>query len=296
MKLRLSLKNSARHAALSFFLAALLLFSGCTSSTSPTFFKENIEDAIQDICQKEYNIYVKTKLTGATLWIYLPLEDIYAKKDKPEKYLERFIIEENKNEFKDNGFRLEYLIKPIPEEEKLDEYKYNKDALDKINNTWKVLRRVLFSMERSKGQEPQFFWLVTADIKYGFLMKELFYLTDLKKVSYEFISWTEFQHRTIQDMENNFGIIGDKEGKVLDYKEANLADFIAMQIQHRIKLKFQKPEVKEGADIDKEITKIIANTVRIYDFRDFSEVELSNLASKNKLILNRAALLSKPSE
>ena len=123
------------------------------------------------------------------------------------------------------------------------------DALDKINNTWKVLRRVLFSMERSKGQEPQFFWLVTADIKYGFLMKELFYLTDLKKVSYEFISWTEFQHRTIQDMENNFGIIGDKEGKVLDYKEANLADFIAMQIQHRIKLKFQKPEVKEGADI-----------------------------------------------
>src|SRR3989338_8819145 len=109
MKLRLSLKNLAK-TALSLF-AALCLISGCSSSIAPTYLKEGIANAIQDLCKNEYKIEVKTKLVGQTLWIYLPVEDVIIMaeaKDKPEKYLERFNIEYNKNEFLEGLLTLKY--------------------------------------------------------------------------------------------------------------------------------------------------------------------------------------------
>lgn len=272
----------------------MFLASGCTSSTEPTYLKENINDYIQDIGKSEYNIAVKARFIGQTLWVYLPLEDLIEKADKPEKYLERFEIEFNKGEFKESALKLTYLIKPVPEQEKYQEFKYNKAALEKINNVWKVIRRVLFSMKHSQQSGPQFFCLITADIKNGYMIKEIFYYLDVKKVSYEFISWTEYQHRTIQDMEIAPQIIGDKEGLNLDYKDITWKEFIAGQIQQRIKLKFQKPEVDKEVDIDKEILKIIVHTIKTYDFRDFSDAELNNLLTNNRIVLNRQALWARP--
>jgi len=292
MRSRPSLRNLARTGLNLFIITCLIL--GCSSSTKPTYLKENIERAIQDICSNEYNIDVKAKLVGQTLWIYTPVEDMLAKSDKPEKYLERFIIEDNRTAFKDGMLKLEYLIKVIPEKEKFQEYKYNKAVLEKINNVWKALRRVMFSMEHLKKGEPQFFSLVFADIKNGFETSEIFYYLDLKKVSYEFISWGEYQHRTIDETNISPDIIGDKEGLHLDYRDITLDEFIALQINHRIKLKFQKPEVDKNADIDKEILKVVIYTLKTYGFRDFTAAELNNLLTQNRIILNRAAILARP--
>jgi hypothetical protein len=289
MKLKLSLKNSARRAALKIIVISFLI-GGCSSSTTPTYLKENIVQDIQDICRKEYKLEAKAKLVGQTLWIYLPLENIFEKADKPEKYLERFKIEHNKEEFQEKLLRLEYLIKAVPEKEKFQEYKFTKAAAEQVNNIWKVLRRVIFSMERLKGEEPKFFYLVIADIKNGYEIKEIFYYLDIKKVSYGFISIGEYQHRTIQDSNISPDSIGDKEGNYLKYKDITLEDFIAKQIDHRIKLKFQKPEVDTNVDIDKEIIKIVVHTIKTYELRDFTGVELNNLLNNNKIILNQAAV------
>lgn len=289
MKLKLSLKNSARHAALNILIISFLI-GGCSSSITPTYLKENIAQDIQDICRKEYQLDVKAKLVGQTLWLYLPIEDIFIKSDKPEKYLERFKIEHNKEEFQGKLLKLEYLIKAVPEKEKYQEYKFNKTASEKINNVWKVLRRVIFSMERLREGEPKFFCLVIADIKNGLEIKEIFYYLDIKKVSYEFISIGEYQHRAIQDSNISADIIGDKEGKHLKYEELTLKDFVAKQIDHRIKLKFQKPEVDTNVDIDKEIIKIVVHTIKTYDLRDFTSVELNNLMNNGKITLNEAAV------
>lgn len=294
MKSRPSLKSLARTGFNSFIIACLLL--GCSSSPSPTFLKEDIEKAIQDICRNEYKTDVKVKWAGSTLWVYVPLEDILEKANKPQEYLERFAIEQNAGEFKQGLFRLKYLIKPVPEQEKYQEAKYSDAALKKISNVWKVIRRVLFSMETSKGKEPQFLSVVTADIKNGLIIEELVYYPDLKKVSYDFISWGEYQHRSIQDTEISPQIIGDKDGFRLDYREIPLEEFIGRQIQHRIKLKFQKPEVDKNADIDKEILKVIVYTLKTYGFKDFSGVELNNLLTDNKIILNQKAVLERPTE
>lgn len=284
---------------LSLCLGTLLVF-GCTSSTQPTYLKENINEAIQNICKTEYNLDVKARLVGQTVWIYLPLEDILesltGKKDKPEKYLERFAIEDNKVGFKDETLNLNYLIKAIPEQEKQQEIGYSKSALDKISSVWRVIRRVIFSMEETKRGGPQFFCLVTADIKNGFQIKEVFYYLDLKKVSYQFISWAEYQHRTIQDMEIAPQVIGDKQGLYLDYHDITWKEFIAGQIQQRIKLKFQKPEVDKNADIDKEILKIVIYTVKTYGFIDFNDAEFNNFLTQNKIVLNRQALWARPME
>lgn len=295
MKLRQSLKNSARSGLkLSTYVLLPLLLCACISSTEPSYSKETLVDSIQNICKDEYNIEVKAKLIGQTLWIYLPLEDLIEKSDKPEKYLERFSIEHNKDEFKDGLLKLEYSIKVIPEKEKYQEVKYNKLALEKMNNVWKVLRRVLFSMKDSKKDGLQFFCFISADIKNGFQMKEIFYYLDLKKVSYEFISLAEYQHRTIQDTQIQPEIIGDKEGLHLNYRDIPFEEFLMRQIEHRIRLKFQKPEVDKNVDIDKEIIKIVVYTLKTYNFRDFSTVELNNLLTNNKIILNQAAIWARP--
>ena len=79
MKSRLSLKNSARVALNSLILISLLLFSGCSSETRPTYSKENLAQSIQDICKKEYNLEIKARLVGDTLWVYLSVEELLVK-------------------------------------------------------------------------------------------------------------------------------------------------------------------------------------------------------------------------
>ncbi|MCX5706346.1 MAG: hypothetical protein NTW13_01525, partial [Candidatus Omnitrophica bacterium] len=273
--------------------------SGCSSSTQPTYLKENIDQAIRNICKKEYKMDVKSRLVGSTLWVYLPLEDLVTKteeSDKNKKYTERFSLEQNTVSLKDGLLKVEYLIKAIPEQEKQQEVKYNKDALEKIRNVWKVLSRVIFSTERLKRTEPQIFCVVTADIKNGLVILETSHHLDLKKVSYGLISWDEYQHRDIQDVEIKPEIIGDREGTSLDYKNISLNEFITKQIEYRIKLKFQKPEVGKNADIDKEVLKIITNTIKTYGFNNFSIAEINNLATNNKIIMNRAAVLAKATD
>jgi len=75
-----------------------------------------------------------------------------------------------------------------------------------------------------------------------------------------------------------------------------LEEFLADQIQNRIKLKFQKPEVETGVDIDKEVLKIVTYTLAAYQFKDFSLVELANLATGEKVILNQTSILANTKE
>jgi hypothetical protein len=271
-----------------FFLAA------CSSSTSPSFLREDIASAVKDICKKEYKLNLTTKLAGQTLWVYMPLEEIVSKPEKPEKYTERFLIEEKKNTLSDGILRVNYSIKPIAEKEVQQEMALNKEVNEKIFNILQVIRRVLFSTDRSKIDNPLFFCIVTADIKNGFELKQTFHLADLKKLSYGFISQTEYQHRIVQDTAVSSLIIDDATGTHLDYQNITLEDFVVNQIQNRIRIKFQKPEVEKNANIGKEILKIVNYTLNAYNFRDFTTLEMIDLLNAKKTIFNRASVLGKP--
>ncbi|MFH1281887.1 MAG: hypothetical protein ABIH91_04155 [Candidatus Omnitrophota bacterium] len=226
----------------------------------------------------------------------MPLENIIIKPDRPEKYIERFLLEDTRNTLEENILKVNYLIRPTTENEKQQEMVLDKSVNEKIFNVLQVIRRVLFSLSNSKQDAPHFFCIVTADIKNGFEIKQIFYFLDLKKLSYSFISQTEYQHRIIQDTIISAEIIGDETGNHLNYQDITFEEFLASQIQSRIKLKFQKPEVEVNADIDKEVLKIVTYTLNTYKFKDFTLVELANLASGKKIILNQTAILTNPKE
>ncbi|MBU0547315.1 MAG: hypothetical protein KJ710_03635 [Candidatus Omnitrophica bacterium] len=295
MKSKLSSKSLAK-AALK-LIPLILFLSACSSSTSPSFLKENIPKAVKDICKKEYQLDVITNLTGRTFWVYMPLENIISKSAKPEKYIERFLVEDRNNQLDERILRVSYFIKPVEETEKQQDMSLDKSVNTKIFNVLQVIRRVLFSMDnRETEKNPLFFCVITADIANGFELKQIFHCLDLKKISYGFISQTEFQHRIVQNTGVSSQIIGDKEGRHLIYHDITLEEFLADQIQGRIRMKFQKPEVGKNVDIDREVLKIVSLTLNTYTFKDFTLVEMTNLVTGTKVILNQAAVSAGPKE
>ncbi|MDD5166033.1 MAG: hypothetical protein PHQ57_01435 [Candidatus Omnitrophica bacterium] len=294
MKSKQSLRNSAKRGLLLSLVFSLSLILGCFSPPdAPTYSREDIAEATQNICKKEYNIGLKARLAGSTLWVYLPLENIFVKPDKPEKYSEKFKIEHNEEEIKNGQLVIEYSIKAVPEQEKYQELKFDQAVADKVGNVWKTIRRVLFSMKDPNKEGVEFICLVIADIKNGIEIEEIVYERDLKKVSYDFISGSEYQHRSTQEIRMSPETVGDKDGQHLKYRGITMEEFVTLQIQHRIRLKFEKPEVEKNADIDKEILKLIIYTLKTYGFKNFSYLELNNLLTENKVILNNTAVWSK---
>lgn len=296
MKSRQSLKNLAKAALLHSLTLIVFLFSGCSSSTEPTFQKEDIAQAITGICKKEHNIDIKAKLAGSTLWIYYPTENILEKTDKPEKSTAIFSTEFTQIEPLGSNFKIDYVIKAIPPKEETQEYKYNKKVGEKINKIWSVLRRVVFSTDHATEKEPQFYRVVSADLKNGFEIEEMAHYLDLKKFSYGLMSVTEYQHRSIQDIRVNPAIVGDKEGTHVIYKDTTMDDFIAAQIKHRIKLRFQKPEAAKNVNIDKEVLKIAIYTIKAYNYRNFEELDINNIFTKNNITLNKTAVFTTKAE
>jgi len=291
MRSRVFLKNSAKLGLNIFVLIFACL--GCSTSFVPTYSKSEVEKAIPRILSSEYKEDAVVKLAGSTLWIYIPVEDMFEKAEKPEKNLEKFIIEKNSVKFRGDQLRCAYRIKTIPERQTSQEYAFSKKAREKMSNAIQVLRRVILSMNRRERNEMKFFILDAADIKNGMELTETIYAQDLIKVSYGLISLDEYQHRVSINYGMNFSVIGDKTGRHIEYKDITLKEFIARQIIHRIALKFQKPEVEQSADVDKEIARIISETLKIYRVRNVPRAMLDNLFTKSKFELTHSQIYNK---
>lgn len=60
-------------------LLLLLFVAGC----GPTYPKETILQSVQQLCKKEYDVDVKTKLAGKTLGVYMQVEELFDKEMNP---------------------------------------------------------------------------------------------------------------------------------------------------------------------------------------------------------------------
>ncbi|MDD5079615.1 MAG: hypothetical protein PHH68_04730 [Candidatus Omnitrophica bacterium] len=285
------LRNSAKLGLnICVFIFACL---GCSASLVPTYSKSEVEKAITGILSVEYKDDAVAKLAGSTLWVYLPMEDIFEKAEKPEKNLEKFIIEKNTARFLGDQVHCAYRIKAIPERQTSQEYVFSKKAREKMSNAIQVLRRVILSIDRGERNEIKFFILAASDINNGMELTETIYAPDLLKVSYGAISPGEYQHRISINYGVNPGAVGDKDGRHLEYKDLTLREFISRQIIQRIALKFQKPEVEQSADVDKEVARIIGDTLRIYRVRNVSRAWLDNLFTKSRVELTHSQIYNK---
>lgn len=281
---RRSSRNSARRVLCS-GLALLVLVCGCSVCGTYTYCKAEVAASVSSILKNEYKVAAVSRLVGQTLWVYLPVENMIEPPKKPQKYTEKFLVARNRSRFLGPVLRSEFYVKPIPPKERQQETALTKEAMDTISNAWKVIRRVVFSMPPREREEVKFFVLIIADTKIGYEIREYFYYQDLSKVSYGLISVGEYQHRVVQESGSAQEIVGDVSGTHLEYSDLTLKEFVARQIQHRIGMKFQKPEVEPGADISKEVEKVVSETLQIYGVKDFDRVELNNLVAEQRLLL-----------
>jgi hypothetical protein len=68
--------------AVIFVILCWIIFSISCSITPPTYSRKDIDTAIKNLCQKEFNIKVNVWETGDTIWVYCPFENIFDKNGK----------------------------------------------------------------------------------------------------------------------------------------------------------------------------------------------------------------------
>jgi hypothetical protein len=287
MKLKPSLKNSAK-VALLFSLILSLLFCGCGNQLEPTYKDRDIPSVIQKICKEEYGLSVTTRRTHTTLWVYAPLDKILHK-----DY---------------DGIKQDKI--------------FDEEMSEKLRNILTTIGRVLISSNNT----PDFFALLVSDINIGIDYIIIGSTIDIKKSYASFIPWTEANRRYVMQFRLSPEAIGDKTGEHLRATDISLPNFLAMQIGQRIALLIQQDtfskyfkikkidgkfndgifsfdyDIEQIAtpikpiDLKKEMLKTIAYCIRTYDFQDFSDVEINDLAMNDKSIFSKAAIWSKPTE
>lgn len=273
--------------ALLFSFLAVVLFSGCQNSIEPTYKEDQIPQIIKKICKDEYSLDVTTKRVGNTLWIYAPLQKILHK------------------EFGQS-------------EDKI----FDDDMAEKLRNILTTIGRVMISSDNS----PEFYALLASDVNLGIDYAMIGSALDIKKSYSGFIAWPEANRRYVIQFNLEPLAIDDYKGTHLKAVDIKMPEFLAMQISQRINSFFQnegnknnfKVEKVEGkfsngvfifeysitqtgnlqnkVNIKSEILKIIAYCIKTYDFKEFNNIELSDLISKDTTLLNQAAIWDKSTE
>jgi len=285
MRLKLSSRNLVKTALLLFSLPLYLNLSGCQNSFEPTYKEENIPYLVKQICKNEYKLDVITERRETTLWIYLPLAKILDKE---------FGIKEGRV--------------------------FDEEMVDKLRNILGTVGRVVLSSNKA----PEFFALWASDINLGLDYILIGNVLDIKKSYAGSLPFDELNKRYAMKFNINPEAREDRVGRHLKLYDIRLPDFLMQQMIQRISADFQKEELKKyfqvekidgifnngtfileysikphafsdkTIDITKEILNIITYCIKTYEFQDFSQVEINNLLTQEKLILNKAAILAGP--
>jgi len=284
-RLKLSSKNSVKFALLLFSFFLYINLSGCQKPLAPTFKEEDIPELVKQICKDEYKLDVITERTETTLWIYVPLSKIL---DKDYGVKEGKILDEG--------------------------------MTDKLRNILSTIGRVVLSSNKT----PEFFALWASDINIGLDYIIMGNVLDIKKAYAESLPFTELNKRYVMKFNVNPEAIQDTTGRHLKPYNITLPDFLTQQMVQRMSVQFQeealkkyfkvekvdgifnnnvfileysiKPLAKPDKTIDvmKEILNTVTYCIKIYEFQDFSWVEINDLVTQDKIVLNKADILARP--
>lgn len=279
MKLKLSLKNSAKSALL--FSIFSITLTGCYETFEPTYKERDIPNIVKRICKEEYNLDVTTKRTSTTLWIYAPVEKML---------------------HKDFGIK----------EDKI----FDDEMSDKSRNILTAIGRVLISSDKPPEFYALLVSDTNLGLDYTIIgnvldMKKSFsgavpwteanqrYVIKFKRTS-EAIGDITGRHLEAYDV------------TLQDFLAEQMAQRINVRFQQEDIKKYFKVEKSEGTfindtfflrysieqvlksdkeiDTKKEILDIITYCIKTYEFRDFSTLELNDLIMQDKIVLNNAAI------
>ena len=297
------------------FFASCL--TGCFKITPPVTSLKEAYQKFVTLCKEEYSLDVKVRQLNDTVYIYLPIDqvivDIAAKTMLEPQAEAKATVQTDQlkfieSAFAENAFKIDYAVastKNYPTKDPGYQTAYGEEFKEKQRNILTSIFRAFGDLgivpgdveykdagrqEKHKtfvdahlsvDQPPEFVVLVIADIKKGIEIETIFNFSDLKRTMVGELLEDEYQKRTLYELRGGQQIIGDMEGKHLDYKEILWPDFIARQIKNRVSLAYQNKMIEPGNNED-NILKIVAQTIRNYGFKNFSNILLHNLETDAK--------------
>lgn len=158
----------------------------------------------------------------------------------------------------------------------------------------KLIEKMISNPVTSTADEtpPEFFVMLIADIQRGIAIKSISYFDDMKMALSNPPALTneEYLQRFVYDIYGDEDLIGDKTGKRLKTEEIQFGDFLAKQIENRIKFQFTQSGFPPTGEVQDEIWGIIAETCRLYNFKDFEKIKLINLQTEKESTYNKSQL------
>ena len=151
---------------------------GCSHTYPP----DQVQQAIRDICHKEYGIdEIKVKIVGKTIGVFLPIQKLFVTNFKEAL---------SKGNMKIND--LENLFRPAPE------------ALEQVEDVLFSISRVILSTDR----KLEFYLLQAADMdETGLQLVLEGYVNDIKRVRFWDISRDEYRKRVLHEIKLNRALV-----------------------------------------------------------------------------------------
>lgn len=139
---------------------------------------------------------------------------------------------------------------------------------------------------------PDFFVLVFADIKRGVAIKGTSYFQDMKMaLSYQpALTSEEFGKRYVNELYGDEELIGDSDGTHLKVSDIRLEDFLAKQIENRVKFAFAQSDFTPEGEVRDHIWEIVSETFRLYQFHAFEKIKLNDLQDGKESIYDKSQL------
>ncbi len=272
----LFLKNSL-FIALTIF--EFVVLPGCATKETALTSSEADRKFIE-IVREEFHYNPVVNTAGKTVWIYLPRErEIFQfKASQGQQTPRKFLLEYIDVYFEDNSFVLEYDIVPAAGKKSSKNNgitsSYSEAFGEENRNLMSAIMRAYFDVK-----DINFIVSISADIKSGIEVISTLYIEDFKKYQASLLPPEEYFLRALTDSKGSEKIINDTAGNHLAREDIFWEDFIARQIAQRINFKYQQSDFEPGEDTQKELLRIVQQTVHIYNFSDFTSVRLYDLRS-----------------
>ncbi len=156
-----------------------------------------------------------------------------------------------------------------------------------VNDSHKRLVRSYIKTDKV----PDFFVIVIADIEKGIETRSYLYLQDLRRVYTDQGFGEEYIRRAVTDQPiGHEVIIGDKAGSHLNAYDMTWPEFLMKQMVYRTTLKYTFSSIPPYPDTLQQLTEIAAETIRGYEFNDFSFVHLVDLRAGTMHMLTKTEL------
>ncbi len=297
-----------------------ITFLGCSAPSAPQSLSEANKKLIA-ICRDEYQLPVRLFPLKNTLYIYLPMEqrivDFQASPQKTaavDQAQSKMTVLYNKVDFSEGQFSIAYDIALSRSYPKDPGYAtpYTKEFIEKQRRIFMAIFQAyadlvtqrlpgddweyLNSEEQRKREDlihyqpataaPDFIVLVAADVKTGIEIENILYFQDFKRAWAGELPQEEYSQRTLFELRGSRSIIGDDAGEHLTLQEIEFPAFLAKQMQNRINFKYQQSDFPPGDNTQEEITKIAAETLRTYSFKNFQSIILEDLNAGTKIAVN----------